>query len=152
MKTTHEGMNILGFRPETGNYSLEARVRPGDGIAGIGIYTHQDKMLVFAASQNGLSVSKVDDGQKLILAELSGMETSEVYLKYTAIHGQQFSFSWSTDGENWTAIPISGKDVLDAGYLATWGYSPRAGLLVKGPVGDVSTYTEVKVNYRFRFN
>lgn len=149
LKTTHEGVNFLGFRPENGNYSLEARVSPGEGMAGIGIYTHQDKMLVFTANPYGLTISKVEEGQKLILAEVGGLEAKLVYIRYTATQGRNLSFHWSLDGKKWDPIPINGKSILDGTYLATWGYSPRAGLFVKGKVPGEHQFSEMKVSYDF---
>ena len=144
----HEGVNFLGFRPECGNYSLEARVQAGNGLAGIGIYTHQDKMLVFAANQNGLVISRVEEGQKLVLTELSGVsEAKHVYLRYRAEKGRLLHFDWSLDGKEWNPVSISGKSILDGSFLATWGYSPRAGLLVEGELLGEHLFSEVKVSY-----
>ena len=144
----HEGYNFLGFRAETGNYSFEATVEAGVNSVGIGVYTNQQKLLAIAMEDGKLMVHKVEGSEREILAEQS-TDAPRISIKYAAVEGRYFKFYWSPDGSTWNPVMIEGDAVYDATYLATWGYSPRVGVIVKGSGATAVRLSGVKVVNNF---
>jgi beta-xylosidase len=148
MTSMHVGYSFIGFRPETGNYSFEAEVIPGEGTGGIGIYAHQNKMLVMSASHTEVQVYSLNEGEKKLLAESCMEDAENIRVKYSVRDGKFLQFSWSADGTQWNPILINGEPEFDATYLATWGYSPRAGLINSG-LGSNTAYGDIEIKYQF---
>lgn len=144
---SHGGTNFLGFRPEAGNYSFQSRVGIAETTSGIGIYANQQKLLVIALRDDKIIIYKVEDAIEDILAA-QAINGDEVYLKYTVTDGKHIEYYWSAGGTDWKPIEIDGKKSYDATFLATWGFSPRAGLMVEG--GKGGNFARTRVQYLFR--
>lgn len=146
---SHSGNNFLGFRPETGDYSLQAEIIPGDRKTGIGIYTNNDKMLVFSADREKLCISMIRDNEELLLSSSELIDNERIFLKIVVGTGRMVRFSWSENGDRWHPLQVMNESVYDASFLAVWGYSPRAGLIWKGNTTPAE-YGDIKVLYHFR--
>lgn len=149
IRPTHSGMNFLGFRPGKGDYSFTTKMQLQSTHSGIGIYSNQQKMLAITANQTELQILKIEEGKHEVLSETCLTNETDIYLKYKVERGKYVQFYWSVDGSDWQAILINDDEQLDATYLATWGYSPRAGLIMNGNEKIAFKYSEQNINYYF---
>ena len=149
MATTHRGINFLGLRPKTGDYSLVAEVALDDGDRGVGVYSNQENVLAFMASSSELSVIKIEKGQEETLWKEAVKQARSVFLKYEAVEGRYYRFFWSTDGQDWKPVALP-NNTVDATYIAQWGYSPRAGFIADGALSVPPRYSSVDITYQYK--
>ncbi len=145
-----EEHNFLGFRPKTGNYTFSVTLPLQQYQQGIGIYSRRDKLLMYSASRENIRVLRLEDGQKKVLATVPLEGQSEISLKYRLTDGKYLRFYWSEGpGHTWNYLDMAANDTYDAGFLATWGFSPRAGLLWNSDQ-QTAAYHSIVVTYRYR--
>ncbi len=146
--TSFKGVSFLGTRPLTGNYTMTTEMVPAEGLSGIGIYSNQENMLALVSTQSELLLYKVENGESEIQT-LPIEIASSLFLKYQAIDGRYIQFFWSDNGESWTPFGWAENDVIDGSFLPQWGFSPRAGFIVKG-ANDEVRYKSLEIGYEFK--
>lgn len=140
---SHDGINFLGVRPQTGKYSLSAEVIPGNEMSGIGIYSNTKNLLALTINQNKLILFQIKNGEKEILSEKQIANTGSIYLKYEAVAGRYFQFFWSENEADWLPVKIGNEHQVDGTFIAQWGYSPRVGFIVDGDEKDTFRFSEL---------
>jgi hypothetical protein len=114
---------------------------------GIGIYSNQRTSLALSAFNSELLVTKVSNGEKVILAQEKIPGSGSVFLKYESSKGRYFHFFWSENGTDWIPVKANNEYRVDGTYLAQWGFSPRVGFILDGPKGAAASFTELKIEY-----
>ena len=147
ISSTHEGVNFMGLRPKMGDYSMITEVRPSQSQSGLGVYSNQENSLGITASNSEVQIYKIEGGEKEVLANESISGNDSVFLKYEARDGRYYKFFWSVDGTDWKEIKVGSNAEFDASFIAQWGFSPRAGLIVVGQSPEPVSYSFLNVIY-----
>jgi xylan 1,4-beta-xylosidase len=142
---TPAGRTFLGVRVQKGDYTLTATVdRSGPAHEGIAIYGEDKSMLTLRIEHDDLILSKVEKGQAAQLTSTPLSESKKLHLRMTVREGHKFSFSSSTDGNEWTAI---GEPEIDGAFIPPWDRAPRAGVVVTGKPSYVGKFDSVELRY-----
>lgn len=129
----------------TGDYVATARVL----TAGLGPGTMAG-LSVFGNAENAIGIS-VGDGRAIVwrrqkdrqerLAAANVTVGDAVLLRITASGGSQFTFSMSSDGEEWRTV----GDEAKGSHLPPWDLAVRIALTVGGPAGSEARFDWLRV-------
>lgn len=136
---------VLAQRTLSSNYEAITAVQVNDnsnenGLAAIG---DQNNALGIFLSGNKILVWRIEQSNEEIIAEKKISNTSDIYLRMIVDEGEQYEFSWSTDGENWNNVDES----IDGSYLPPWDRAVRIGLISKGSTNEEGIFKFFKVKY-----
>ncbi|QCR22378.1 family 43 glycosylhydrolase [Pontibacter sp. SGAir0037] len=116
--------------PERGDFEISTTItQESKVLSGLVYYATNNKALGFGVKESKLVVWKSDEDTFEVLSEAEVSTTATVYLRSTAKGANLFEFAYSTDNENWTAMPLDAP--VKASYLAWWSWGMKAGLFVK---------------------
>ncbi len=148
IKPNHSGYSFLGLRPKTGTYNLSVETLPENEAAGIGIYSNQENLMAFTVNHSELFLTRISNGEKVILAQEKIADGHPKYLKFEADKGRYFHFFWSQNGEDWVPVKVENEFRVDGTGLAQWGFAPRVGFVLTG-ADSVASFSELRMEYKY---
>ncbi|NJY62120.1 family 43 glycosylhydrolase [Salinimicrobium sp. CDJ15-81-2] len=97
------------------------------GLAAIG---DENNALGISYTNQQIILWKAQEGQTVIIARSDKNFTPKTFFKVEVSNGEEYTFFWSEDGENWQGF----KDIepLNGFYLPPWDRAIRIGLISKG--------------------
>lgn len=138
---------VLARRTLQPNYSATTAVtsQVNSGDRGLAVIGDEDNALGISYASDQVFVWKVEQGRREVIATAPALVGEQVYLKIKANQGEEYSFSWSDDGESWKGFPE--EVVLLGRYLPPWDRAVRIGLVNKGMSGADGLFESVEIDY-----
>jgi len=138
---------VLAQRTTSGDYTataiIDAASVKAGSAAGLAVIGDPDNAIGISLVGGKLNLWQVKEGKQTKAAEASAPVNAPVHLRLSAQNGDQFTFAWSPDGQNWsdlkTAQPLNGD------YLPPWDRGVRVGLVAKGPAGASVTFDSFSI-------
>lgn len=131
----HSGA-ALGQSVTTASYTattnLAPATLPNGTLAGLAALGDPDNTLALLAGEGKLRLRQMKGGKAQTLGEVALPAGKNLHLQLQAQNGDQYRFSWSTDGKTWQNLPADGAAVSGA-YLPPWDRGVRVGVLAQGP-------------------
>lgn len=139
---------VVARRTLSPDYTAKAIVEvPESGAGRYGLAAIGDVNNALGISTTGKEVVvwKVQGGEEEIFYKTTLPETEEISLRIEASEGENYSFSWSEDGENWS----SSDEVrnIKGAFLPPWDRAVRIGLTSKGEPDSSVAFESFDVDY-----
>ncbi len=129
----------LGQKILWANYTATTAIltKKQNAIAGLGALGDDENTLSVVLNGDKIKVIQLKQNKDTTLLEKSIDRSKRVYLRMTVEGGKDYTFSYSTNGNNFQALndkPVSGM------YLPPWDRAVRAGLISKGDNNQHATF------------
>ncbi|TXK49106.1 family 43 glycosylhydrolase [Pontibacter qinzhouensis] len=132
----------LAQRTLQANYTATTAIRksdlPAGTMAGLTAIGDQENAVGVAVSRQEILLWSVKGGRQETIAKAAAPNADAIQLRLTAQNGEQLTFAWSTDGNEWQEL--NGGKAVDAAYLPPWDRGVRVGLTAKGPASATATF------------
>jgi beta-xylosidase len=122
---------FIGRKTLTGNYTSTTTVdtKQTNATAGLAAIGDEKNVLSILFAKNKIKVVALKNGVDSTIAQNSVSAKTKIYLKMQVSEGRYFTYSYSTNGKNYTVL---NKKPADGIYLPPWDRGIRAGLISKG--------------------
>jgi beta-xylosidase len=122
---------FLGQKILTGDYSATAKIKKKetDAAAGIGAIGDDRNTLSVLYSGDSVKLVRLKEDTATIVASAIVDVKKSINLRMQAKDGRYFTFLYSIDGSDYTAL---NNNPIDAIFLPPWDRAVRAGLIAKG--------------------
>ena len=122
---------FIGQKTLTGNYTSTTTVdaKQTSATAGLAAIGDEKNVLSILFTKNKIKVVALKNGVDSTIAQNSVSAKTKIYLKMQVTEGRYFTYSYSTNGKNYTVL---NKKPADGIYLPPWDRGIRAGLISKG--------------------
>jgi xylan 1,4-beta-xylosidase len=126
--------SVVAVKSTVGNYVATTELDPksieGDESAGLSAFGDRENALGVSVRSGQLIVWKRQRNKHQVLATNAAPTTAALFLRLTASAGHKFSFSASSNGQEWTPV---GVDIdVEGAYLPPWDRGIRVALLAGG--------------------
>ncbi|WP_324672312.1 family 43 glycosylhydrolase [Hymenobacter sp. GOD-10R] len=134
-RTDHSGAALgqsLAVADYAATTTLDPTALPASTVAGLAALGDPNNTLALLAGEGKLRLRQMKGGKPQMLGEVPVPTGKTLHLQLQARSGNQYRFSWSTDGKTWQNLPADGAAV-DGSYLPPWDRGVRVGVLAQGP-------------------
>ncbi|OUJ73893.1 glycoside hydrolase [Hymenobacter crusticola] len=134
-RTDHSGAALgqsLAVADYTATTTLDPTALPASTVAGLAALGDPNNTLALVAGEGKLRLRQMKGGKPQMLGEVALPAGKALHLQLQARSGNQYRFSWSTDGKTWQNLPADGAAV-DGSFLPPWDRGVRVGVLAQGP-------------------
>ncbi|HEX8676167.1 MAG TPA: hypothetical protein VF700_03050 [Segetibacter sp.] len=128
----------------TGNYTSTTTVdtKQTNATAGLAAIGDEKNVLSILFAKNKIKVVALKNGVDSTIAQNSVSAKTKIYLKMQVTEGRYFTYSYSTNGKNYTVL---NKKPADGIYLPPWDRGIRAGLISKGNPNQKAVFESLRM-------
>lgn len=148
LSSTKKGIVFTGLSPQTGTFSLEAKIECSEDMSGICLYGSPENLIGFVANRTKISLFRIIKGQREVIFETPNTGHKELSLKLEAKNGRYYEFFISDNHVDWKNVPLINK-YLDGAFLPQWGVGLRTGLLLDNQLDKPAVFSFVRLNNTF---
>ncbi|MDR0394190.1 MAG: glycoside hydrolase family 43 protein [Tannerella sp.] len=128
------------------DYEITTEIKDQKGIfSGLTLYGDKDNLVILGKESGHIVLKQIRKGVETLLYQKTA--AGNVHLKIAVSNGCRASFFQSSDRENWTPLPIAGKQETDVSYLPPWDRAFRPGLIHIGSETVPAEFTYCKLSY-----
>ena len=121
------------------DYTAMVEVMKDDGaLASLAVIGNAKHATGLGRRGDRLELWHRDEKGHHVLWQVDGIQAAKVWLQVRSNAGKQLTYSYSLDGQTWTA---AGKP-LDVTTLPQWDQGLRVGLMAEGDAGQTATFQE----------
>lgn len=122
---------FIGQKTLTGDYTSTTTIdaKQTDATAGLAAIGDDKNVLSILFTKNKIKLVTLKNGIDSTIAQNSVRAKTKIYLKMQVTEGRYFTYSYSTNGKDYTVL---NKKPVDGIYLPPWDRGIRTGLISKG--------------------
>jgi len=148
LSTTKKGIIFTGLSPQTGTFSLEAKVECSLDLSGICLYGSPENLIGFVANRTKISLFRIIKGQREVIFETPNTGHKDLSLKLEAKNGRYYKFFISDNHIDWKEFHLK-TEYLDGAFLPQWGVGLRTGLLLDNQLDRPAVFSFVQLINKF---
>lgn len=135
---------FIGQKTRTGDYTAITIVnaKRTNATAGLAAIGDEKNVLSILATRNKIKVVALKNGIDSTIAQNTKRAKNKIYLKMQVKEGRYFTYSYSTNGNNYSVL---NKKPIDGIYLPPWDRGLRAGLISKGNPDQEAVFESFKM-------
>lgn len=130
---------FIGQKTFTNNYTAQITVLSGEAAAGLALIGDEKNVVSVLLQNNNLVVNQVRDDKITELTQKSLVFKDQLHLRMQVQQGKNITFSYSTDGNNYTTLNTT---PVDGAYLPPWDRALRVGLIAKGEPNQQAVFKD----------
>jgi xylan 1,4-beta-xylosidase len=135
-----ERESFIAKKIDSENYEATVEIIAGKtgSWTGIGLIGDDKNLIYVAAKSDSVGITIIKDGARKSLGTFPVTGSGKrLFLKMRVSDNTNMLFSYSRDGQRFTALTIPIPDIT---YLPPWDRAVRVGLIAKGVQGDIGVF------------